>query len=59
MVGYLQCNIHDFCFVPDAVMKCKSDLGEKDIECYIAETLKHVPAQLKKHVQVLMLNIGK
>ncbi|KAF4114177.1 hypothetical protein G5714_004400 [Onychostoma macrolepis] len=29
----------------------KSELGEKDVECYIAETLKHVPAQLKKHVQ--------
>ncbi|XP_051956476.1 uncharacterized protein LOC127625307 isoform X2 [Xyrauchen texanus] len=37
--------------IKHAVMKCKSDLGEKDVECYIAETLKHVPAQLKKHVQ--------
>ncbi|XP_048010281.1 uncharacterized protein LOC125244242 [Megalobrama amblycephala] len=37
--------------IKHAVMKCKSDLGEKDVECYISETLKHVPAQLKKYVQ--------
>ncbi len=48
--------LHNIRFVLDAVMKCKSELGEKDVECYIAETMKHVPAQLKKHVQVLILN---
>lgn len=38
--------------IPDAVMKWKAGLGEKEIESLIAETLKHAPAHINKSVEV-------
>ncbi len=38
--------------IPDAVMKWKDGLGEKEIESLIGETLKHAPAHINKSVEV-------
>lgn len=34
--------------IAEAIIKCKAGVGEKEVECLIAETLKHAPAQVKK-----------
>lgn len=46
------CNGCDLCLIPDAVMKCKAGLGEKEIESLVAETLKHAPAHINKSAEV-------
>lgn len=46
------CNGCHFCLIPDAVMKYKAGLGEKEIESLMAETLKHAPAHINKSAEV-------
>lgn len=54
VVFFIVCIIFTLC-IAEAIIKCKAGVGEKEVECLIAETLKHAPAHVKKKAHEVTL----